>query len=62
MTKYTRIVVFETKSGDRYVTSPLYLPIGPGKVDTDVCDVSWEHPSHNLRRGKNVPRLRESKC
>lgn len=41
MTKYTRIVVFETKSGDRYVTSPLYLPIGPGKVDTDVCDVSW---------------------
>lgn len=41
MSNYIRIVVFETKAGDRYVTSPLRLPISPARIDEKLCDVSW---------------------
>lgn len=41
MSNYIRIVVFETKAGDRYVTSPLRLPISPARIEEKLCDVSW---------------------
>lgn len=41
MSNYIRIVVFETKAGDRYVTSPLRLPRSTARIDEKLCDVSW---------------------
>ena len=41
MSNYIRIVVFETKAGDRYVTSPLRLPRSTARIEEKLCDVSW---------------------